>query len=117
MIFGAAIRPDGQPSGTLRRRVEGAYRIGSIFRDPIYLVTGGVGRYGPAEATVMRDQLLGYGVPARRMRMTVHVEVGLGAGNASSCRPSGLRASGWDVTPRVAPDAQRSRSVTTNVAR
>jgi uncharacterized SAM-binding protein YcdF (DUF218 family) len=67
VIFGAAIGADGQPSGTLRRRVEGACRFGAIFRDPVYLVTGGVGRYGPAEADVMRDLLLGYGVPASRI--------------------------------------------------
>jgi uncharacterized SAM-binding protein YcdF (DUF218 family) len=67
VIFGAAIRPGGTPSGTLRRRVEGAHRFGAIFRDPVFLVTGGVGRHGPAEAEVMRDQLLGYGVPAHRI--------------------------------------------------
>ncbi len=67
VIFGAAIRPDGRPSGTLRRRVWGAHRFGTRLEAPVYLVTGGVGRHGPAEAAVMREQLLGYGVPDTRI--------------------------------------------------
>ncbi len=67
VIFGAAIRPDGKPSGTLRRRVWGAHRFGTRLDEPFYLVTGGVGRHGPPEATVMRAQLLGYGVSEERI--------------------------------------------------
>lgn len=67
VVFGAAIRPDGRPSGTLRRRVEGAYRFGRSLSDPLYLVTGGVGRYGPAEAVVMGEQLRRLGVPDHRI--------------------------------------------------
>jgi uncharacterized SAM-binding protein YcdF (DUF218 family) len=61
VIFGAALRPGGTPSNALRRRVEGAYRLGRTLRDPIYLPTGGVGRFPPAEALVMHDLLLGLG--------------------------------------------------------
>lgn len=67
VIFGAAIRPDGQPSGTLRRRVDGACRLGRSLGDPLYLVTGGVGRYGPAEAIVMKAQLVAAEVPPDRV--------------------------------------------------
>lgn len=62
VIFGAALRPGGKPSGALRRRVEGAFRLGQTLHDPVYLPTGGVGRFPPAEALVMRDLLLGLGV-------------------------------------------------------
>ncbi len=48
VIFGAAVRPDGQPSRTLRR--------------PLYLPTGGVGRFGEAEAVVMARLLRELGV-------------------------------------------------------
>lgn len=62
VIFGAAVRPDGTPSGSLRRRVEGALRLGEGVTDRLFLATGGVGRHGPAEALVIRDLLLAAGV-------------------------------------------------------
>lgn len=61
VIFGAAVRPDGSPSGTLARRVEGAWRLGQQCEGARYLVTGGQGRHGPPEAQVMKDLLLGLG--------------------------------------------------------
>lgn len=64
MIFGAAVREDGSPSGSLRRRCEAALRAGRQCAAPLYLVTGGVGRHGPAEGVVMRDWLIGHGVDA-----------------------------------------------------
>ncbi len=64
IIFGAAVRPDGQPSATLRRRVEAAARFGAGLANPLYLPTGGVGRHGPAEAVVMAGLLRELGVPA-----------------------------------------------------
>ncbi len=66
VIFGAAVRADGQPSPTLRARVEAAAAFGRTRRNPIYLPTGAIGRFGPSEASVMRDLLSGQGVnPAR----------------------------------------------------
>lgn len=67
VIFGAAVRADGTPSGSLARRVSGAldYSRGrsSRIRSPFkFLATGGVGRHGPAEAFVIRDLLLRQGV-------------------------------------------------------
>lgn len=52
-IFGAAVRPDGQPSTTLRRRVDAAARFGSQCRNPLFIPTGAKGRHGDAEAIVM----------------------------------------------------------------
>jgi uncharacterized SAM-binding protein YcdF (DUF218 family) len=62
VIFGAKLRPDGRPTETLRRRVEGAARAGARLQAPCYLVTGAAGPTGPAEAEVMRDLLLGLGI-------------------------------------------------------
>lgn len=62
VIFGAAVRPDGSPSGTLRRRINGAFAVGGVNRDVVFMPTGGAGRYGPPEAHVMRDQLVTLGV-------------------------------------------------------
>jgi uncharacterized SAM-binding protein YcdF (DUF218 family) len=53
VIFGAAVRPDGKPSQTLRRRVEAAALFGSRFSRPLFIPTGGQGRFGDAEAAVM----------------------------------------------------------------
>ena len=58
VIFGAAVRADGTPSGSLARRVEGALALAADVRPRVFLATGGVGRYGPAEAHVIRDLLL-----------------------------------------------------------
>jgi uncharacterized SAM-binding protein YcdF (DUF218 family) len=57
VIFGAAVRPDGSPSTTLRRRVEAAAAFGTRFAAPLFIPTGGVGRYGASEASVMANLL------------------------------------------------------------
>jgi uncharacterized SAM-binding protein YcdF (DUF218 family) len=61
VVFGAAVKPDGQPSGTLQRRVEGAWRLGKDVAHGKFIVTGGVGRHGPAESEVMKRLLLELG--------------------------------------------------------
>ena len=63
VIFGAAVRPDGRPSGALRGRVEAALETGQRLVDPIYMPTGGQGRYGRPEADVMAEALIAAGVP------------------------------------------------------
>jgi uncharacterized SAM-binding protein YcdF (DUF218 family) len=74
IIFGAAVRPDGQPSRTLRLRVEAAHALGRRLARPLYLPTGGVGRFGPAEAHVMAGLLREAGVaePDIRPEPTAH---------------------------------------------
>lgn len=63
IIFGAAIRPDGQPGRFMRERVEAALALGRTLDRPLYVPTGGVVRPGPAEATLMADLLRSGGVP------------------------------------------------------
>lgn len=67
VIFGAAVRPDGTPSETLRRRVEAAAAFGARLPDPWYVPTGAVGQHGPSEASVMADLLRRLGVRAERI--------------------------------------------------
>ncbi len=67
IIFGAAVRPDGSPSRTLRWRVEAALRRAATLDTPLFVPTGGVGRHGPAEAAVMTRLLREAGVPAARI--------------------------------------------------
>lgn len=61
LIFGAAVKPDGQPSGTLRRRVEGSWHLGRNNPQARFVVTGGQGKYGPPEAHIMKSLLLELG--------------------------------------------------------
>jgi uncharacterized SAM-binding protein YcdF (DUF218 family) len=63
VIFGAAVRADGQPSRTLRRRVVAAAVFARRFPLVVFVPTGGVGRHGDAEALVMARLLHSLGVP------------------------------------------------------
>jgi uncharacterized SAM-binding protein YcdF (DUF218 family) len=67
VIFGAAIRPDGRPSGTLQRRVSAALACAAQLEQPVFIPTGGIGRFGPSEAAVMRDILIAAGVRDKRI--------------------------------------------------
>jgi uncharacterized SAM-binding protein YcdF (DUF218 family) len=67
VIFGAAVRPDGRASTTLRRRVDAALRFGAAHGGTFYVPTGAVGRYGKSEASVMADLLREGGVPNARI--------------------------------------------------
>ena len=63
VIFGAAVRKDGSPSGAMRDRVGAAVRFGRrLLPRPIYVVTGAQGRYGPPEAEVMAELLRARGI-------------------------------------------------------
>jgi uncharacterized SAM-binding protein YcdF (DUF218 family) len=62
VIFGAAVRPDGGPSETMRRRVIAALAAGMGLVAPLYVPTGGLGRHGPTEAALMRRLLEEAGV-------------------------------------------------------
>ncbi|MCB4821336.1 YdcF family protein [Roseicella aerolata] len=68
IIFGAAVRPDNSPSPALRRRVEAAARFGAGLPDALYLPTGGKGRHGEAESTVMAALLRELGAAPDRIR-------------------------------------------------
>ena len=67
VIFGAAVRRGGRPSTTLLQRVEAAAAFGARFADPLFVPTGGVGRFGPSEASVMARLLAARGVPPERI--------------------------------------------------
>jgi uncharacterized SAM-binding protein YcdF (DUF218 family) len=62
IVFGAAVRADGSPSGSLLRRVQGALEFARTVVNPKFIATGGVGHYGPAEAVVIRELLMRGGI-------------------------------------------------------
>lgn len=67
VIFGAAVRPGGRPSGALRLRVDAAHAFGRRHNAPLYIPTGAQGRFGPPEAMVMANLLRERGVPDRQI--------------------------------------------------
>jgi uncharacterized SAM-binding protein YcdF (DUF218 family) len=69
IIFGAALRRDGRPSETLRRRVDAAARFGAHFDAPLFIPTGAVGRYGGSEASAMAGLLKNRGTPRERIEL------------------------------------------------
>jgi uncharacterized SAM-binding protein YcdF (DUF218 family) len=63
IVFGAAVRSDASPSGSLKRRVEGALAFACTISGPKFIATGGLGRFGPEEAVVIADLLVKNGIP------------------------------------------------------
>jgi vancomycin permeability regulator SanA len=62
VVLGAAVWQGGVPSNAMRRRVRGALACAQQSSDPLFLVTGGTGRYPPSEAVVMQQLLMESGV-------------------------------------------------------
>ncbi len=66
VIFGAAVRPDGRASPSLRRRVGYGLAAARAAPDDLVFCSGGIGRFGASEASVMAGLLIAAGVdPAR----------------------------------------------------
>jgi hypothetical protein len=61
------VRSGGRPSITPVLRVEAAAAFAARFTDPLYVPTGGVGRHGPSEPSVMTGLLRGMCVPSERV--------------------------------------------------
>lgn len=67
-MFGAAVRPDGAASATLARRVGYAAAVAENDASIDLFLTGGVGRFGASEASVMAALLAG-AVSAERLHL------------------------------------------------
>jgi vancomycin permeability regulator SanA len=65
VVFGAAVRADGRPSPTLRRRIDYAAGAAARFPDADLFCSGAAGRVGPSEASVMAEILAKAVDPAR----------------------------------------------------
>ncbi len=99
IIFGAAVRPDGQPSGAMRERVSAALRLGEAL-GATYMPTGGVGRHGPAEAEVMASLLRDQGVTPDRIWLEP-----TGRNTIGSVRACAALLAGWDGVAYAATSA------------
>lgn len=58
VVLGAAVRPNGSPSPALTGRIAEAARQARRWPDLPIIASGGIGRYPPAEAVVIRDGLI-----------------------------------------------------------
>jgi uncharacterized SAM-binding protein YcdF (DUF218 family) len=67
VIFGAAVRPDGQASPSLARRVRYAVAAARAAPESPIFCSGGVGRFGPSEASLMAELLARAEVPSGRI--------------------------------------------------
>ena len=65
VVFGAAVRADGRPSPSLRRRIDYAAGAAARFPHADLLCSGAAGREGPSEASVMAETLSRTVAPAR----------------------------------------------------
>jgi uncharacterized SAM-binding protein YcdF (DUF218 family) len=65
VVLGAAVWPGGQPSPALQRRILHAVDLLQRGYAAYLLVTGGVGKYPPAEAAVMQRLAVAQGIPAQ----------------------------------------------------
>ena len=66
-IFGAAVRRDGQPSSALLRRIRYGFQAAQAHPAAALLCSGGIGRVGPSEASIMAQVLTGLGLPEERL--------------------------------------------------
>jgi vancomycin permeability regulator SanA len=64
LVLGSKVNPDGKPSAGLQARLDKAFDLYQKGFFPKIIVSGGTGKEGFPEGTVMRDYLVGKGVPA-----------------------------------------------------
>jgi vancomycin permeability regulator SanA len=67
VVMGAAVWEGGQASNAMRRRVEGALHSANGSPDALFLVSGGVGKHPPSEASIMATLLRDAGVSSERV--------------------------------------------------
>lgn len=69
VLLGAALRPDGGPSGAMLRRLDKARRLADEHPDARIFCSGAAAHGGPSEADVMADWLTAAGVDASRLHL------------------------------------------------
>lgn len=63
IVLGAAVLDGYQPSPSLHRRVLHSIKLFKERASDIILMTGGIGKFPPAEAVVMKSLAVQYGIP------------------------------------------------------
>ena len=67
IVLGAAVKPGGQPSPSLNRRALHGACLVKTGKASFLIASGGIGRFPPSEASVIRDIALAEGVSPDRI--------------------------------------------------
>jgi vancomycin permeability regulator SanA len=67
LVLGSKVELDGTPSPRLRARLDRTLELYRAGYFPSVIVSGGTGREGYDEASVMRDYLVSHGIPAEHI--------------------------------------------------
>lgn len=67
LVLGSKVEPDGTPSLRLRARLDKTLELYQSGYFPAVIVSGGTGKEGYDEASVMRDYLVSHGIPKDRV--------------------------------------------------
>ena len=69
VVFGATVRPDGAPSGSLARRISYGLRAAKDHPRAPILCSGAAKHSGPSEAAVIAAGLKGHGISEERLTL------------------------------------------------
>ena len=69
LVFGSKVELDGSPSLRLRARLDRTIELYKKGYFPTVIVSGGIGKEGYDEASVMQDYLVSHGIPKERVIM------------------------------------------------
>src|SRR5215469_2100481 len=72
VVLGSKVETSGMPSARLAARLDRAVELYRRGEFPVVIVSGGRGREGYDEGMVMRDYLIGKGVPAASIIVDLH---------------------------------------------
>lgn len=92
VVFGAAVRADGRPSPSLRRRIDYAAGAAARYPEADLFCSGAAGAEGPSEASVMAE-ILGKTVAADRLHLD---EVSTDTLTSVRAAAAFFRAGGYD---------------------
>lgn len=67
LVLGSKVNPDGTPSPRLCARLDRTIELYRAGYFPVVIASGGTGKEGYDEATVMRDYLVARGIPTERV--------------------------------------------------
>lgn len=110
IVLGAAVWQGGQPSPALRARVVHAVQLLGAGQGRKLLMTGGLGKYPPAEAQLMRQLALAAGVPETCILVE---EQATSTFHSARCCTRILRQHGWSTALIVTDCYHLPRAVLT----
>ncbi len=108
IVMGAAVRRGGKASPALHRRVLHGIRLFKQRKANYLIFTGGLGKYPPAEAVVMRQTAVAEGVAGERI---ITEEKGDSTFGSAACCARIMRVSQWESALIVSDSFHIPRSV------